>query len=231
MNLCPDFNYFLPMTLKKLALYLILLSACSAFFSNCAATRKVQAASILKKCKLEVVGASYDSVQVNLDKFLGNQPSNSLLPNSKAILLVQNIAKGNVPDSLGTLYFGIHVRILNGSEDTLWLRSAQGTVSFDSLSKLPIEFKDSAFAIVPGTSEAELHTHLNIDMNALKILATDTIRVDGNFEFSLAPNGELIHFAVSEKKPVLPEERTEFIDKAKNAVLSTIIDAWSSKLR
>ncbi|MEE3341044.1 MAG: hypothetical protein VZR14_09980, partial [Hallerella sp.] len=81
------------MTLKKLALYLILLSACSAFFSNCAATRKVQAASILKKCKLEVVGASYDSVQVNLDKFLGNQPSNSLLPNSKAILLVQNIAK------------------------------------------------------------------------------------------------------------------------------------------
>lgn len=219
------------MPLKKLALFSLLFFTLFAFLSGCAATRKVQAASILKKCKLEVVGASYDSVQVNLDKFLGNQPSNSLLPNSKAILLVQNIAKGNVPDSLGTLYFGIHVRILNGSEDTLWLRSAQGTVSFDSLSKLPIEFKDSAFAIVPGTSEAELHTHLNIDMNALKILATDTIRVDGNFEFSLAPNGELIHFAVSEKKPVLPEERTEFIDKAKNAVLSTIIDAWSSKLR
>ena len=219
------------MPLKKLALFCLLFFTLFAFFSGCAATRKVQAASILKKCKLEVTGASFDSVQIDLDKFLGNQPSNSLLPNSKAILLVQNIAKGNIPDSLGTLYFGINVQIQNGSEDTLWLRSAQGSVAFDSLAKLPIDFKDSAFAIVPGNSEVELHTHLNIDRKTIKILTTDTIRVDGNLEFSLSPKGELIHFAVSEKKPVLPEDRTAFIDRAKNAVLSTIIDAWSSKLR
>ncbi|MBP5248237.1 MAG: hypothetical protein J6Z31_10345 [Fibrobacter sp.] len=202
-----------------------------ASLSGCAATRKVQAASILKKCKLEVTGASFDSVYVDLDKFIGQQPANSLLPNSKAILLVQNIAKGNIPDSLGTLYFGINVQIKNGSEDTLWLRSAQGTVRLDSLAELPIHFNDSAFAITPGTSEVELHTRLNIDGKALKILSTDTIHVHGDLEFSLTPDGERIHFAVSEKKPVLPEDRTAFIDKAKNAVLSTIIDAWSSKLR
>mgnify|MGYP003571401962 CR=1 FL=1 len=219
------------MPLKKFALFCILFFTLFAFLSGCAATRKVQAANILKKCKLEVVGASYDSVHVNLDKFFGNQPSNSLLPNSKAILLVQNIAKGNIPDSLGTLYFGIHVRIQNGSEDTLWLRAAQGIVTFDSISELPIDFKDSSFAIVPGNSETELHTKLNIDGKALKILATDTIRVQGNLDFSLSPNGERIRFAVDEKKPVLPEDRTAFIDKAKNAVLSAIIDAWSSKLR
>ncbi|MCR5029615.1 MAG: hypothetical protein K6A31_10205 [Fibrobacter sp.] len=219
------------MNFKKLALFLTFASMTFAVLSGCAASRKVQAANILTKCKLEVVGASYDSVRVDLDKFIGEQPKNSILPNPKAILLIQNIAKGNIPDSLGTLYFAIQVNVKNGSEDTLWLRSAKGTVSFDSLAELPIDFRDSAFAIVPGSSEAELHTHLNIDMNALKILATDTIRVSGDFEFSLSPNGELVHFAVDEKKPVLPEERTAFIDKAKNAVLSTIIDAWSSKLQ
>lgn len=225
------FNYLYPMIFKKLALFLTLATTTFTFLSGCAASRKVQAANILTKCKLEVIGASYDSVRVDLDKFIGDQPKNSILPNPKAILLVQNIAKGNIPDSLGTLYFAIQVNVKNGSEDSLWLRSAKGIISFDSQVELPIEFQDSAFAIVPGSSKMELHTHLNIDMNALKILATDTIRISGDFEFSLTPNGELVHFAMDEKKLVQPEERTAFIDQAKNAVLSSIIDAWSSKLQ
>ena len=197
---------------------------------GCSASRKLQAAKILGKCELEISGASLDSARVDLDKILGGASLGGFIPSPKTILLIQNIAKGIIPDSLGTLYFAIHVAVKNPSEDTLWLRSAKGTALLDSTVSLPIVYRDSA-KLLPGISSVELHTHLQIGPLLMKVLSAKTIRFSGNLEFSLSPAGEPISFAIDREKKILPEERTAFIDKARNEILSTLTEAWTSTFK
>ncbi len=197
---------------------------------GCSASRKIRAARILDQCELEISGASLDSVQVELDKIAGSVLG-GLVPNPNAILLIQNLAKGMISDTLGTLYFAIHADIRNSSSDTLWLRSADGSVLLDSLGSLPIAFRDSAKPILPGVSTVELHTQLRIGPVMMKILAAKEIRFQGSLEFSLSPTGEPIPFAVNRQRKILPEERTAFIDKARTEILSTLTEIWASTLR
>ncbi len=201
-----------------------------SFIFGCAASRKIQTANILGKCELEISGVSLDSAQIDLDKILGGSSLGGFVPNPKTILLIQNIAKGVIPDSLGTLYFAIHVDVKNPSEDTLWLRSANGSVFLDSLVSLPIAFRDSA-KLAPGVSSVEFHTHLLIGPVLMKILAAETIRFSGDLEFSLSPAGEPVSFSVAKEKKILPEDRTAFIDKSRTEILSMLTEAWASTIK
>ncbi len=218
---------------KKFLLAIFLSAVVLPTLWSCAASRKLQAASVLKKCELEITGARLDSVNLNLDRFMNPEsaPKHSPIPNARLILLVQNVAQGKIPDSLGVLHFAISTGIRNASEDTLWLRSVKMQVHFDSLSVLPIDYNDSALAISPGRSEAFFPTHLLIGPQIWKILSPDTIRVTGDLEFSLSKDGEPVPFHVDRKRAILPEERTAFLDRAKEQVLSTIIDSWTNDLR
>lgn len=197
---------------------------------GCSASRKIRAARILDQCELEISGASLDSVQVELDRIAGSILG-GLVPNPNIILLIQNLAKGMISDTLGTLYFAIHTDIRNSSSDTLWLRSADGAVLLDSLVSLPIAFRDSARPILPGVSTVELHTQLQIGPVMMKILAAKEIRFQGSLEFSLSPTGEPIPFAVNRQRKILPEERTAFIDKARTEILSTLTEIWASTVK
>ncbi len=202
----------------------------TALVLGCSASRKIQAAKILGKCELEISEVSLDSAHVDLDKILGGTALGGFVPNPKTILLIQNVAKGMIPDSLGTLYFAIHIAVKNPSEDTLWLRSANGSVLLDSLVSLPIAFRDSA-KLLPGVSPVEFHTHLQIGPVLMKILSAETIRFSGNLEFSLSPAGEPISFAVDKEKKIQPEDRTAFIDKARTEILSTLTEVWTSTFK
>ncbi len=212
----------------SVALWITLLG--TALVLGCSASRKIQAAKILGKCELEISDVSLDSAHVDLDKILGGASLGGFVPNPKTILLIQNVAKGMIPDSLGTLYFAIRVSVKNPSEDTLWLRSANGSVFLDSLVSLPIAFRDSA-ELLPGVSSIEFHTHLTIGPVLMKILSAETIRFSGNLAFSLSPTGEPISFAVDKEKKILPEDRTAFIDKARTEILSTLTEVWTSTLK
>lgn len=205
--------------------------ALAAGILGCSASRKIRAAGILGKCRVELAGFALDSVQIDTEKLFGGEAPGGLLPSPKTILLIQNIAKGNIPDSLGTLYFAIRLSVKNSSEDTLWLRSAQGNFLLDSLASFPLDFRDSTLALSPGTSPVELHSHLQIGPRVLKLLSADTLRVNGSLAFSLSPAGEPISFSVERKKAILPEERTAFIDAARTEILSTLTEAWTATLR
>lgn len=208
-----------------------LIAALLVVVSGCSASRKIRAAGILGKCRLELVGFSLDSARIDVEKILGGETPGGLLPSPKTILLIQNIAKGNIPDSLGTLYFAIHLSVKNSAEDTLWLRSAKGSFLLDSLAAFPLDFDDSALALSPGASPVELHTHLQIGPKVLKMLSADTLRVKGDLEFSLSPDGEPIPFSIERKKAILPEERTALIDRARTEILSALTEAWTATLR
>ncbi len=219
------------MNVSRFSLAILIAIIGSALVLGCSASRKIQAAKILGQCELEISGASLDSVHVELDRISGGAPLGGLVPNPKTILLIQNIAKGVIPDSLGTLYFAIHVDIRNSSSDTLWLRSADGFAFLDSLVSLPIVYRDSARPILPGVSSVELHTRLQIGPVLMKVLAAREIRFQGSLEFSLSPTGEPIPFAVNRQKKVLPEERTAFIDKARTEILSNLAEIWTSTFK
>lgn len=217
--------------MKFIKLFLIATLAVfgAALFWGCSASRKLQAAKVLGKCELEISGVSLDSAQIDLGRILEGASFGGLVPNPKMILLVQNIAKGIIPDSLGTLYFAIRVSVKNSSQDTLWLQSANGSIFLDSLVSLPIAFRDSAM-LLPGISSFEFHTHLQIGPVLMKTLFAETIRFSGNLEFSLSPTGEPIPFSIDRRKDIRPEERTAFIDRVRTEILSTLADAWTSTL-
>ncbi len=218
------------MNTSKSCYAILILILCSVLVLGCSASRKIRAARILDQCELEISGASLDSIHVERDKIAGSILG-GLVPSPNMILLIQNIAKGMISDTLGTLYFAIHADIKNSSSDTLWLRSADGQVLLDSLVSLPIAFRDSAMPILPGVSTAELHTQLQIGPVLMKILAAKEVRFQGSLEFSLSPAGEPIPFAVDRRRKILPEERTAFIDKARTEILSTLTEIWTSTIK
>ena len=213
----------------KKILFGIFLCGIAVCLLNCAASRKVQAASILRQCKLELRGASFDSAQVHLEKFSGGSLG-GIVPNPKMILLIQNIAKGMLPDSLGVLYFSLETKVQNPSTDTIWLRSAHGEAKLNSLAALPFDWKDSALAISPGETDLQLHSHLEIGKNLLQILSADTLRIRGDLVFALSPDGEPIPFSVNQEKIIRPEERTAFVDKIRTEILSRLIESWAATL-
>lgn len=215
--------------LKKSIVFLSAALLLVCFFGGCAASRKLKAASVLQKCRMEILGASLDSVEIDVSRF--TTPKTSPLPNAGLVLLVQNIAKGKIPDSLGTLHLEILSRIHNASEDTLWLRSAEGTVHFDTLFAVPVSKRDSAVAISPGDSEIPLAAKIQIGQKLLKILSTDTLRIVGDLELSLSEDGETVSFHVDERRVVSPEDRAKFIDMAREELLSAIIDIWTARLQ
>ncbi len=219
--------FFLPNKKSFALLLAALLLFCS--FSGCSASRKLKAASVLQKCRVEILGASLISAEIDASRFA--TAKTSPLPNAGLVLLVQNIAKGKIPDSLGTLHLEILSQIHNASEDTLWLRSAEGIVHFDSVFAVPVSKKDSAVAISPGNSEIPLAAKIQIGPNLLKILSTDTLRIVGDLEFSLSEDGAPVPFHVDEKRRILPEERAKFVDRAREELLSTIIDIWAAHLQ
>lgn len=212
---------------KAFALTLIVFTA--ALFVGCAATRKAEVANILRQSHVEFTGISFDSAQVDFKRIFGDKPSTGILPNPQAVLLAQNIAKGNIPDSLGKLFFAIGTEVKNPTTDTLYLRAVTAEFSLDSAVAVPVKLLQPA-AIVPGTSAVSLHAELDIDSRVLKVLSAETIRLKGSFEFSLAPDGETVSFDIDESKKISPEDRSAFIDKARNSLLSTLIDKWSAAL-
>lgn len=199
------------------------------FLAGCAVSRKAQVANILRQSHVEFTGISLDSAQVDLKRLFGNAPRSGILPNPQVVLLAQNVAKGNIPDSLGRLFFAIGTEVKNPTKDTLYLRSIDASISLDSAVSAPVKLPATA-AIFPGTSPVILHSELEIDSQLLKLLSAETIRLSGKFEFSLSEDGETVGFDIDEAKKISPEDRTEFIDKARNSLLSALIDKWTASL-
>lgn len=219
------------MTFKKVILLILSLFISISFLNGCAATRKAKAAKILKSCSLEFQSATLDSVK--LDPELFKKTAGTVLkslPNPRIVALVKSVSQGVIPDSLGTLYFSMNFAVENAEEDTLWLRSIQGSVSVDSNITFPLELS-SPVALVPGTTTISANSKAEIGPRILKLLTADSLKMNGELQTSLSPTGDLISFEVKKTEPITEEDKKAFKDYAKNAILDALINSWTSALK
>lgn len=211
--------------LKSLVLLLSVLFIISVF-SGCAATRKLDAASILSKTHLEFNSLALDSVSINPDLFdkLASVKT-SLLPNPQVVTIVQNLARGIIESELGKAYLSADLNAISQSEDSLWVRSLNATLVLDSVMELPINLRDSVI-LVTGTNKITVTTSFPVDKRIFKLESIRKITVKGVLEVALDAEGPSVPLDFEVEKAVTPEEITALEDNARQTLLNGLINDW-----
>lgn len=216
-------KYFLP---KILGLFFVLLTF--ILFDGCAATRKIDAASILSKTKVEIGSVKLDSVNINPDLFPQKGKGgllSGLLPNPQVVTMVQNFARGIIEKELGTASLSVELTALNQSSDTLWVRSFTADMDLDSVVTLPLVLKDSCM-LIPGRNNLSVATQLPIDARLFKLPSVRRFKVTGILEVALDSAGVSVPFNFSEEKNITNEEMKTIEEKAKTSILNGLVSDW-----
>ena len=101
-------------------LKIIGISIFALLFAGCAMTKKLSAADILSKTKLEFVSLSLDSATINKDLFPKSEDlMKGLLPNPHVVALVQDFARGILEKEIGKAHLTAGLIARNSGEDTL----------------------------------------------------------------------------------------------------------------
>ncbi len=177
---------------------------------GCAMARKLSAADILSKTKVEFSEMTLDSVSVNPDimQQLGGAIVGGLLPNPNVVAFVQNIAKGIIQIDVGSAHLGIVLDVRNSAQDTLWLRDFTASINLDSLMELPLQLKDST-RLAPGTTKVRLATSFPIDEQ----------------------EGESVPFDFNIRHNIPHEELVALEDSLRQSVLNSILSDWVGSIK
>lgn len=210
----------------KFALVLSLAVLSVLSLSGCAVTRKISAAEILSKTKLEFETLSLESVSINKDLF----PKKGLLaggflPNPQVVALVQDFARGILEKELGTIGISAGVITHNSGTDTLWIRDLQATLKLDTLMELPIALKDS-IKMVPGDSRLTVTTTMPIDKRIFLLKDVSKINMKGVLTVALDVDGEAVPLEFNIDRTVTQEEKTTLMDNARNSILNSVVNGW-----
>ena len=113
-------------------------------FTGCAVTKKLSAADILSKTKLEFETLSLDSASINKDLFPKTDDlKKGLLPNPHVVALVQDFARGILEKEIGKAHLTVGLNAKNTGKDTLWIRGLMANLVLDSLMELPVALRDT----------------------------------------------------------------------------------------
>ena len=194
---------------------------------GCAMARKLSAADILSKTKVEFYELTLDSVSVNPDimKQLGGAIVGGLLPNPNVVAFVQNIAKGIIQIDVGNAYLGIVLDVTNATQDTLWLRDFSANVNLDSLMELPLQLKDST-RLAPGINKVQLSTSFPIDNRIFKLKEITGLNAKGILVVALEQEGESVPFDFNIRHNIPHEELVALEDSLRQSVLNSILSDW-----
>lgn len=198
---------------------------CVLVISACAITRKINAAEILSKTKLEFAALSLDAVALNKDLFPQKSLGGGFLPNPQVIALVQDFSKGILEKEIGKAGLTATLTADNQSTDTLWIKTISATIKLDSILDLPIELKDSLM-LVPGKSKLSIFTQMPIDKRLFKIKDVQTIQMAGKLEATLDADGEIVELNFVIDKKISDEEKQALAEKARTSVLNSIVNDW-----
>lgn len=196
---------------------------------GCAVTRKMSAADILSKTKLEFESITLNSVSINKDLFPKTGGLGGLLPNPQVVALVQDFTKGILEKELGTIGLTAGVVAQNQDSDTLWIRSLQATLALDTIMELPITLKDS-IKMIPGNNRLEVSTTMPIDKRIFLLNNITKINMKGVLTVALNVDGEAVPLAFDIERPVSHEEIIAITDKARNSILNSIVNDWVGAL-
>lgn len=203
----------------------VLLVASALLFNGCTLTRKINAAEILSKTKLEFASLSLDSVTINDDLFPQKGFGGGFLPNPQVIAMVQNFAKGILEKEIGKAGLTAILVADNQSTDTLWIKNLNATLKLDSLMELPITLSDT-LKLVPGKNLLKVITQMPIDKRLFKLKDIQEIRMLVKTDVSLVAAGEKVELDFNVARTFSQEEKQALAEKARTSVLNSIVNDW-----
>ena len=205
---------------------LAVLSCLALFFAGCAAAKKLSAADILSKTKLEFVNLSLDSATLNKDLFpKSDDLMKGLLPNPHVIALVQDFARGILEKEIGKIHFTAELNAKNQGTDTLWIKGLIANLALDSLMDLPVALLDSV-KLSPGDNKVLLVTEMPIDRRLFGLKDVNVVHIVGRMDVTLKAQDEAFTLDFDMDRKISPEEKQALADKARDAVLNNIIGDW-----
>ena len=186
--------------------------------TNCAVTRKLDAASIMRNMKVDFRQVTLDSVNIRSDlvEQLGGAIVGGLLPNPNVVAFVQNLAKGIINIDLGYAYLGVVLVVKSSDTDTLWLRDFAANVSLDTLMDLPLELKDSV-TLAPGETKVQLTTRFPLDKRIFKLKEITKVSAKGKLVVALGPEGESVPFDFNDSREISHEEMVALEDSVRQS--------------
>ena len=207
--------------------YILLAIASVVFiFSGCAVTKKLSAADILSKTKLEFVSLSLDSATINKDLFpKSDDLKMGLLPNPHVVALVQDFARGILEKEIGKAHLTVSLNAKNTGEDTLWIRGLMANLVLDSLMELPVALRDSV-KLVPGDNPVNLVTEMPVDRRIFKLMEVNVVHIVGRMDVSLKEQEEAFTLDFNMDRKISQEEKQALADKARTSVLDNIVSDW-----
>ena len=212
---------------KKFFKYILLAFISVAFvLSGCAVTKKLSAADILSKTKLEFVNLSLDSASINKDLFpKSNDLKKGLLPNPHVIALVQDFARGILEKEIGKAHLTAELNAKNLGEDTLWIRGLMANLMLDSLMELPVALRDTV-KLAPGENKVYLVTEMPIDRRIFRLMDVNVVHIVGRMDVSLKAGDEAFTLDFDQDRKISQEEKQALADKARTSVLDNIVSDW-----
>ena len=195
-------------------------------FSGCAVTKKLSAADILSKTKLEFDTLSLDSASINKNLFpKSGDLKKGLLPNPHVVALVQDFARGILEKEIGKAYLTVGLNAKNTGEDTLWIRGLIANLVLDSLMELPVALRDSV-KLVPGNNKVILVTEMPIDRRIFGLRDIENVHIVGRMDVSLKAQDEAFTLNFDMDRKITQEEKQALADKARTSVLDNIVSDW-----
>ena len=211
---------------KKILVLLAALAYLALFLSGCAAAKKLSAADILSKTKLEFVSLSLDSATLNKDLFpKSDDLMKGLLPNPHVVALVQDFARGILEKEIGKAYLTVGLNAKNQGQDTLWIRGLMANLVLDSLMELPVALRDSV-KLVPGDNQVILVTEMPIDRRIFKLMDVNVVHIVGRMDVALKAQAEAFTLDFDMDRKISQEEKQALADKARTSVLDNIVSDW-----
>lgn len=215
---------------KKIAVALLLvIVALVLAFGSCAMYRKITAAKILSKTKLEFNALTLNSVSINKDLFPQRGTAGSFLPNPQVITLVQDFARGILTKEIGKADLTVTLTAQNQSDDSLWIKKISAAMDLDTLMNLPVNLKDSVL-LVPGENKIEVVTQMPLDKRLFKLMEISQIKFKGNLDASLVKSDIRVPFDFDLSRTITQEEKQELTEKARTSVLNGIVNDWVGAL-
>lgn len=219
--------------MKKIAIVIsVFLLFAFVSMNGCATVRKIDAASILSKMKVEFSDLTLDSASVRPDilQQLGGALVGGLLPNPNVVAFVQNISKGVIQIEVGDAHLGVVLNVINSTTDTLWLRDFSSVVELDTLMTLPLNLKDSA-VLAPGVNKVRLSTVLPLDNKIFKFKEITGLTAKGLLVVALEPDGESVPFDFNIRHDIPHEDLVALEDNLRQSILNTILADWAGAIK
>ena len=208
------------------SLALVAVSILAILFAGCATVKKLSAADILSKTKLEFESLTLDSATINKDLFpKSNDLKKGLLPNPHVVALVQDFARGILEKEIGKAHLTATLNAKNTGEDTLWIRGLMASLVLDSLMDLPVSLRDTV-KLVPGDNKVILVTEMPIDRRIFRLMEVNVVHIVGRMDVSLKASDEAFTLDFNQDRKISQEEKQALADKARTSVLDNIVSDW-----